>query len=72
MTQDQQVVDLLALNARGSDGILRLTLSDPARRNALSESMLAALGAAFEAASANHGCARSHSSRGGTGFLCGS
>ena len=52
MTQDQQDVDLL-LSTQGSDGILRLTLNDPARRNALSETMLAALNAAIEAASAN-------------------
>ena len=33
------------------DGILHLTLNDPNRRNALSEAMLAALGAAFDTAS---------------------
>ena len=52
MTQDQQDADLL-LSTQGSDGILRLTLNDPARRNALSEAMLAALDAAFDAASTN-------------------
>jgi enoyl-CoA hydratase/carnithine racemase len=35
------------------DGILHLTLNDTNRRNALSEAMLAALGAAFDAASTN-------------------
>ncbi len=52
MTQDQQDAGLL-LSTHGSDGILRLTLNDPTRRNALSEVMLGALGAAFDAASAN-------------------
>ena len=52
MTPDQRDADLL-LSTQGSDGILRLTLNDPARRNALSEAMLAALGAAFDAASTN-------------------
>jgi len=52
MTQNQQVLDLL-VPMLGADGILCLTLSDPARRNALSESMLMALGAAFDAASTN-------------------
>ncbi|MDX5401368.1 MAG: enoyl-CoA hydratase-related protein, partial [Rhodobacterales bacterium] len=33
-----------------ADGILRLTLNDPARRNALSEAMLTALRAAFDTA----------------------
>ena len=33
-----------------ADGILRLTLNDPARRNALSEAMLSELGLAFEEA----------------------
>jgi len=36
-----------------ADGILRLTLNDPGRRNALSEAMLAELGAAFAEAGAN-------------------
>ena len=52
MTQDQNDTDLLLLT-QGSVGILRLTLNDPARRNALSEVMLGALGAAFDAASNN-------------------
>ena len=52
MTPDQRDADLL-LSTQGSDGILRLTLNDPARRNALSEAMLTALGAAFDAASTN-------------------
>ena len=39
------------LSTQDSEGILLLTLNDPARRNALSEAMLAALGAAFDAAS---------------------
>jgi enoyl-CoA hydratase/carnithine racemase len=37
----------LLLHALEDGGILRLTLNDPPRRNALSEAMLAALGAAF-------------------------
>ena len=41
------------LSTQGSDGILRLTLNDPTRRNALSEAMLMALGVAFDAASTN-------------------
>ncbi|MCR9108531.1 enoyl-CoA hydratase [Marivita sp. XM-24bin2] len=36
-----------------ADGILRLTLNDPARRNALSEAMLTALGEAFADAGAD-------------------
>ncbi|MCB5198470.1 enoyl-CoA hydratase [Loktanella sp. TSTF-M6] len=36
-----------------ADGILRLTLNDPARRNALSEEMLAQLAAAFAGAAAD-------------------
>ena len=36
-----------------NDGILRLTLNDPNRRNALSEAMLGALGKAFDAAGSN-------------------
>ena len=52
MTQDQRDADLL-LSTQGSDGILRLTLNDSARRNALSEVMLVALGAAFDKASTN-------------------
>lgn len=38
---------------QGANGILRLTLNDPARRNALSEAMLTALGTGFDAASTN-------------------
>ena len=34
----------ILLQDRDADGILRLTLNDAARRNALSEAMLAALG----------------------------
>ena len=41
------------LSEVSSSGILRLTLNNPARRNALSEAMLAALGAAFDSASTN-------------------
>jgi enoyl-CoA hydratase/carnithine racemase len=41
MTKDILLRDLNA------DGILRLTLNDPAKRNALSEAMLSALGTAF-------------------------
>ena len=52
MTPDQRDENLLQA-AQGSDGILCLTLNDPNRRNALSEAMLAALGAAFDAASTN-------------------
>ena len=52
MKQILQDADLL-LSTQGSDGILRLTLSDLARRNALSEAMLGALDAAFDAASTN-------------------
>jgi enoyl-CoA hydratase/carnithine racemase len=37
----------ILLRDMDSDGVLRLTLNDSARRNALSEAMLAALGAAF-------------------------
>ena len=35
------------------EGILRLTLNDPGRRNALSEAMLTQLAAAFEQASSD-------------------
>lgn len=41
---------LLLLRALQDHGVLRLTLNDPKRRNALSEAMLAELGAAFAAA----------------------
>ncbi len=47
-----QVGDIL-LRELGGDGVLRLTLNDVRRRNALSEAMLAALGAAFAAAAAD-------------------
>ena len=52
MTQNQKNADLL-LPAQGSDGVLRLTLNDPARRNALSELMLAELYASLESAGTN-------------------
>lgn len=52
MAPDQLEQNLL-VSDQGANGILRLTLNDPARRNALSEAMLAALGAGFDAASAN-------------------
>lgn len=40
----------ILLREQDADGVLRLTLNDPARRNALSEAMLSALGTAFEEA----------------------
>jgi len=43
----------ILLRELDADGILRLTLNDPGRRNALSEAMLAALAAAFEKAGAD-------------------
>ena len=49
---DRQDANLL-LSTQGSDGVLRLTLNDPDRRNALSEAMLAALDETFDAASTN-------------------
>ena len=49
MTLDNRDANLL-LSQQGSDGILRLTLNDPNRRNALSEVMLAALDEAFDRA----------------------
>lgn len=52
MTPDRQDANLL-LSTQGSDGVLRLTLNDPDRRNALSEAMLAALDKTFDAASTN-------------------
>ena len=52
MTPDQRDANLLQA-VQGSDGILCLTLNDPNRCNALSEAMLAALGEALDAASAN-------------------
>lgn len=45
-----QMTDTL-LRQLGSDGVLRFTLNDVRRRNALSEAMLEQLGAAFEVAS---------------------
>jgi len=41
----------ILLKTLNEEGILRLTLNDVKRRNALSEAMLAALGAAFDEAS---------------------
>jgi enoyl-CoA hydratase/carnithine racemase len=43
----------ILLREQDADGILRLTLNDPGRRNALSEVMLAELGAAFAEAGAD-------------------
>lgn len=43
----------ILLRDMGADGILRLTLNDIARRNALSEAMLTALGTAFAEAGAD-------------------
>ena len=43
----------ILLNDLGANGILRLTLNDVSRRNALSEAMLTELGAAFADAGAN-------------------
>ncbi len=43
----------ILLREQDAEGILRITLNDPARRNALSEAMLAALGAAFAEAGAD-------------------
>lgn len=45
--------DPILLHDLDGDGILRLTLNDPRRRNALSEAMLDRLGAAFAAAAGN-------------------
>ena len=47
--QDSQIL----LSNLSETGILRLTLNDPKRRNALSEAMLTSLGAAFETAGSN-------------------
>ena len=47
MTPDQSNANLLQ-SSQAVGGILRLTLNDPDRRNALSEEMLAALGDAFD------------------------
>ena len=52
MTPDRQDANLL-LSTQGPDGVLRLTLNDPDRCNALSEAMLAALDETFDAASIN-------------------
>ena len=52
ITQKYDAVDLLQIEHE-PDGILRLTLNDPARRNALSEAMLDRLGAAFADAAAD-------------------
>ena len=52
MKLDQTSADLLQ-SSQAREGILRLTLNDPGRRNALSEAMLEALGEAFDAASAS-------------------
>ena len=41
----------ILLRQPNNDGILRLTLNDPGRRNALSEAMLGELAAAFADAS---------------------
>ena len=43
----------ILLRDLGVDGILRLTLNDVKKRNALSEAMLAALGTAFKEAGNN-------------------
>ena len=50
MTPDQQDANIVKA-VQGSDGVLCLTLNDLKRRNALSEAMLAALGAALHKAS---------------------
>ena len=52
MTPDQTSANLLQLS-QAREGILRLTLNDPDRRNALSEEMLAALADAFDQAGDN-------------------
>ena len=52
MTPDQTSVNLLQ-SSQNHSGILRLTLSDPDRRNALSEEMLTALADAFDQAGDN-------------------
>jgi enoyl-CoA hydratase/carnithine racemase len=52
--ETEQVTDNdILLSDLDADGILRLTLNDTRRRNALSEAMLRALDRAFKAASAN-------------------
>ncbi len=45
----------ILLSDLDADGILRLTMNDPRRRNALSEAMLGALGAAIAGAASNPG-----------------
>ena len=52
MTPDQTSANLLQ-SSQDHSGILRLTLSDPDRRNALSEEMLAAFAVAFDRAGDN-------------------
>ena len=52
MTPDQTSANLLQ-SSQDHSGILRLTLNDPDRRNALSEEMLAALADAFDQAGDN-------------------
>ena len=52
MTLDQSGTNLLQ-SSQASGGILRLTLNDPDRRNALSEEMLAVLADTFDRASDN-------------------
>jgi enoyl-CoA hydratase/carnithine racemase len=50
---DTQQIDAILDRDRGADGILRLTLNDVPRRNALSEAMLDELARAFAEASAD-------------------
>jgi enoyl-CoA hydratase/carnithine racemase len=50
----EQFNDGLLVSIRDKNGILRLTLNDQARRNALSEPMLETLGAAFDQADDSH------------------
>lgn len=66
-----QASDILLRNL-DDGGILRLTLNDPARRNALSEAMLAELGAAFADAGSNPSVQRRHPGRERAGLLRGS
>ena len=63
MTPDQTGTNL-SKSSQDQSGILRLTLNDPDRCNALSESMLAALADAFEQASDNPVFESDHSWRG--------
>ena len=46
----EQLKDGFVVSIQDANGILRLTLNDPARRNVLSEPMLETLGAAFDQA----------------------